>query len=67
MTATTLMLSVIFGSIGTGLFMFGRRQDSIPHIAAGIALIACPYMVTNWLVMTLLGVVLTVAPFFMAA
>lgn len=67
MTAGTLMLSVIFGSIGTGMFVFGKRQESIAHIAAGIALIAFPYLITNWLIMCLVGTALTVAPFLMAA
>lgn len=67
MTAATLFMSVIFGAIGSGMFMFGKRRESIPHIAAGIALIAFPYIITNWIVMGLVGIALTVAPFLLAA
>lgn len=63
MDATSLMLSVVFGSIGMGLFVFGKKQGRPVHLMAGLGLVVLPYFITNVLGMSLVAVVLTVGPF----
>jgi hypothetical protein len=58
-----LMLSLLFGAVGTGLFMYGKKSGKIPHLAAGLALMTCPYFITNLIAMVAVCVVLAVAPF----
>ena len=62
--ATTLMLSVLFGAIGTGLFMFGKRQERIVHVAAGLALMIVPYFLPGPISLTLVCGAITGLPFF---
>jgi len=45
-----LMLSMLIGSVGVVLFLYGKKQVRIPHLVAGVALMAYPYFVPNlWL------------------
>lgn len=60
---STLMLSLLFGAIGMGLFMFGKNSGRMPHLAAGLALMVCPYFIPNVIAMASVCVVLTVLPF----
>jgi hypothetical protein len=65
MDSNLLMISLLFGTVGTGLFMFGKKSGKIPHMIAGVALMTCPYFITNLIALTAVCVCLTVAPFFM--
>jgi hypothetical protein len=58
-----LMLSLLFSVIGMALVVFGRKSQRFPHIMAGIALMAFPYFITNLIALTLVGVILSIAPF----
>jgi len=60
-----LMLSLLFGAVGTGLFMFGKKAQKMPHLIAGVALMTCPYFITNLIAMSVVCVALMVAPFVM--
>ena len=60
-----LGLSMLFGAVGMGLLIFGKKTGKIPHIIAGLALITCPYFIPNVIAMVSVCVVLAVAPFFM--
>jgi hypothetical protein len=43
----SLLASVLVGSIGMGLFMYGKRQRRSPHLAIGIVLMVFPYLVPS--------------------
>ena len=60
----SLILSIIFSGFGMFLFMFGKRSGRMTHLVAGVALMTCPYFITNLIAMTLVCLVLAVAPFF---
>ena len=51
--------------IGMGLFMFGKKAGKIPHLVAGVALMTCPYFITNLIAMVSVCIILALAPFFM--
>jgi hypothetical protein len=63
--STTLMLSLLFGAVGTALFLYGKKAQRIPHLAAGLSLMICPYFIPNPIAMTSICLVLCVVPFFM--
>jgi hypothetical protein len=64
MDTTTLMLSILFGSIGMGLFVFGKKQGLPLHLVAGLALMVLPYIIPNPLAMTGVAVLLAAGPFY---
>jgi hypothetical protein len=47
-----LLASLVIGSVGLGLFAYGKRQRRPPHLVAGIVLMVYPYFVgsVGWMV-----------------
>ncbi len=63
MDSTSLMLSVLFGAIGTGYFIYGKKQQKWVCLLAGIGLCAFPYFVSGVWASIGIGVALCAAPF----
>jgi hypothetical protein len=42
-----LLMSLLVGSVGFVLFVYGKRQARLPHMAVGAALCIYPYFVSN--------------------
>lgn len=59
---TTLIFSILFGSIGMGYFVYGKKQQAMVLLIAGVVLCVFPYFVSNLYLMLLVGIVLTVLP-----
>ena len=55
---TLLMLSLVPSGVGLFLFLYGKKQERLAHIAAGIVLMVYPYFVTSVLQMVLGGVLI---------
>ncbi len=58
-----LMWSVLFGGIGLGFFLYGKKQKAVAPLFAGIALMAFPYVVTNTYALVGIGLALIMLPF----
>jgi hypothetical protein len=56
---------LLFGSIGLGFFMYGRKQRAVVPLVCGLALMAFPYFVTNTVLLVLIGVALMTIPYFL--
>ena len=63
MDTTSLMLGLLFGSIGTGYFMFGKKQGRMVPLGAGIGLMAIPMFLTNPIACCVVCVAMMAAPF----
>ena len=63
-TATTLFLGVLFGSIGFGFFIYGRKQRKVVPLLCGIVLMIVPYFIPNTLLLFVVGAVLVAIPYF---
>ena len=63
-TATTLFLGVLFGSIGLGFFIYGRKQRKVVPLLCGIVLMIVPYFIPNTLLLFVVGAVLVAVPYF---
>ena len=61
-TGTSLLFSVFFGAIGYGYFIYGKRQQKIVPMIAGISLCVYPYFVSNLLIMIVVGFILIAIP-----
>ena len=44
---TFLFLTMVIGSIGLGLFVYGKRQARLPQLAVGLALMVFPYFAST--------------------
>jgi hypothetical protein len=63
-TATSLFLGVLFGSIGLGFFIYGRKQRKVVPLLCGIVLMIVPYFIPNTLLLFVVGAVLVAVPYF---
>ncbi len=64
-SSTSLILSVLFGSIGMGYFIYGKKQQHGVALLTGVALCAFPYFVSNVFLVIIIGVVLMALPYFL--
>lgn len=61
---STLIWGVIFGSIGLGLFVYGKKQKAVIPLFCGIGLMVAPYFISNVYILILAGIVMAALPFF---
>lgn len=59
-----ILWGLLFGSIGLGFLIYGRRQRMVVPLACGLALMVYPYFVSSSLLLVLIGVVLIAIPYF---
>jgi hypothetical protein len=64
LNTAVLLWGLLFGSIGLGFFIYGRRQKAIVPLLAGVALMIFPYFISNTIALVTLGVVLIAIPYF---
>jgi hypothetical protein len=60
----TLLWGLLFGSVGIGYFMYGKRQSNTLVRYVGIALMVFPYFVEGTVLLVLVGVALMFVPKF---
>lgn len=61
MNTSFLFASLLWGTIGGGYWIYGKKQREMMPMIGGVAMIAVSYFVTSWLLMTLLCAALMVA------
>ena len=61
---SSILWGLLFGSIGLGFFVYGRRQRRVVPLVCGIALMIYPYFVPNTILLVVLGVALVAIPYF---
>ena len=64
MTTSSLLWGLLFGSIGLGFLIYGRKQRAVVPLLCGLALMVFPYFVSNNILLVAIGVVLTAIPYF---
>lgn len=47
LSASSIIASLLVGGVGTGLFLYGKKQARIPHLLAGVALTIYPMFVPS--------------------
>ena len=58
---TWLFLSMIPSGIGFVLFVYGKKQQRWPHLAAGLGFMVYPYLATSTASLTIVGIGLGLA------
>ena len=62
MDSNSLMASLVFGMIGMGMFMYGKKAGRPIPLAAGAGLMVIPYFITHLVVMIIVCGALTAVP-----
>ena len=64
MNASWLLWGLLFGAIGLGYFVYGKRQRAVVPLVSGLALMLFPYFVSNTFALVTIGVALIAVPYF---
>jgi hypothetical protein len=65
MSTATILWGLLFGSIGFGFFLYGKRQRVIVPLVCGLALMIYPYFVSGTLLLLVIGIALMTVPYFL--
>ncbi|MEO6104263.1 MAG: hypothetical protein ABIP44_11580 [Pseudoxanthomonas sp.] len=64
MILSTMVWGMLFGAIGLGYFIYGKRQAALVPLVCGLALMVFPYFLSSAWALVLVGVVLMAIPYF---
>jgi hypothetical protein len=62
---TMLMITLLFGAIGAGMFMYGKNAQRPAPLIAGLSLMVVPYFIPNVIGLTIVCLLLTITPWFL--
>jgi len=61
----SLLWGLLFGSIGLGFFIYGKRQKAVVPLVCGVTLMIFPYFIANSILLVTIGVALVALPYFL--
>ncbi len=64
MNEAWLLWGVLFGAVGLGFFVYGKKQKAIVPLVCGLALMAFPYFISNTVLLVAFGALLMAIPYF---
>ncbi|MGH8205723.1 MAG: hypothetical protein ACRETK_03000 [Steroidobacteraceae bacterium] len=64
MSTAQLVWGVLFGAVGMGFSVYGKRQRAIVPLLCGVALMLFPYFVANAIALVAIGAALMAVPYF---
>lgn len=64
MDTAWLLWGLLFGSIGLGFFVYGKKQRALVPLLCGLVLMIFPYFVSNAILLVAIGVTLVALPYF---
>jgi predicted membrane protein len=64
MSTASILWGLLFGAVGVGFFIYGKKQQAAVPLVCGLALMIFPYCVSNTIVLVLVGATLIAVPYF---
>ena len=64
MSESSLLWGVLFGAIGLGYFVYGKKQRAVVPLLCGVGLMVLPYFVSSAWLLFLVGAVIAAVPYF---
>ncbi|HEY9146139.1 MAG TPA: hypothetical protein VIN36_05590 [Thiobacillus sp.] len=61
---SSLLWGLLFGSVGLGFFLYGKKQQAVVPLFCGLALMVFPYFVSNTILLVAIGIALIALPYF---
>lgn len=61
---TSIMWGVVFGALGMGYLLYGKKQQRGIALLSGVLLCVFPYFVSNVFLMILIGIIVMALPYF---
>jgi len=67
LSTSSIFWGLLFGSIGLGFFLYGKKQQAIVPLLCGLGLMIFPYFVSNTILLVAIGIALSALPYFFRA
>jgi len=64
-SVASVLWGLLFGSIGFGFFLYGKKQRAVVPLVCGLALMVFPYFITNVTLLVVIGALLMAIPYFL--
>jgi len=64
LNASVLFWNIVFGSVGFGFFIYGKKQGRAVPMVCGLALMIFPYFVSNLIIVVVIGFALIAFTYF---
>ena len=64
MNTSSILWGLLFGSVGLGFFLYGRKQKVVVPLICGLVLMVFPYFIPNTILLVAIGVALIALPYF---
>ena len=64
MSESSLIWGVLFGSVGLGYFVYGKKQRAVVPLLCGVALMALPYFISGAWLLVAIGATIAAVPYF---
>ena len=64
MNESWLLWGLLFGSMGLGFFVYGKKQKAVVPMVCGLTLMIFPYFTSNTIVLVASGAMLIAVPYF---
>jgi hypothetical protein len=64
MNTSWLLWGLIFGSVGFGFFIYGKRQKAVVPMVCGMILMIYPYFISSTGLLVSVGAALIAIPYF---
>ena len=61
---SSLLWGTLFGSLGFGYFLYGKKQGAVMPLVCGLLLMVFPYFISGTALLVLIGLVLAALPWF---
>ncbi len=61
---SSLLWGMLFGSLGFGYFLYGKKQGAVMPLVCGLLLMVFPYFISNNVLVVLVGLALAAIPWF---
>ena len=63
-SSSQILWSMLFGSIGMGFFLYGKKQKAVVPLLTGITLFIFPYFISNVYALVAVGAGIVAVPYF---
>ena len=63
MDTFSIIVTLVFSSVGMGMFVYGKKQQSPMHMLSAAGLMTCPYFIANPIALLIVCILLTGLPF----
>jgi hypothetical protein len=64
MSTSWLIWGLVFGSVGLGFFVYGKRQKAVVPAVCGLILMIFPYFISSTGLLVSIGAALIAIPYF---